>query len=172
MEECPLLACTQVRGQLPFLYIPGLPSQGWRHPPPTSISSQENCTQTCTQANLTEASLQLRSLLPRCLQLMSRWQNLSSAGTRKSRCQSQSRSESQNSLLPIDSLGYRTREDSQGPSLRQMPPPNCTDNLASLQGTSCLLWQLPCYGKKTSSLEFGASLSWGWATDSPVMDHP
>lgn len=88
--ECCLLPCTQVLDQLPFLYTLQSPvwggGDGATHSgldPPTSISTQENLPQT-----LMEAAVQLRIPLPSCLYSESTWQNFSSPGTQKSRCQS------------------------------------------------------------------------------------
>lgn len=92
--------------------------------------------------------------------------NLSRTGTQKSKCQSQSRSDPQNNLLPTSSLGYKARDESHDPSLEQTTPPNCTDSITSLQG-AFPLWKQPCHGM-IPSREFRASLFLGWTTYSPV----
>lgn len=52
--------CSEFLGHLAFLYCPGLPVQVWHHPQrcpyPLPVNS---CLQTCLQAKLSEADLQL-----------------------------------------------------------------------------------------------------------------
>lgn len=70
-KEC-FLACFPFHVWLHFLHSQAHRAQGWNYAElglPTWIGNQENVTQTCLQANLMIAALQLKSPLPKCVKL-------------------------------------------------------------------------------------------------------
>lgn len=70
-KEC-FLACFPFHVWLHFLHSQAHRAQGWNYAElglPTWIGNQENVTQTCPQANLMIAALQVKSPLPKCVKL-------------------------------------------------------------------------------------------------------